>query len=130
MRKTLMIALSAATLVAGIPAAQARPYHADPAAQSHAYRGDSWQMTPERGAAIRRDVTQLDRQIDRAAARRTISRREEAGLRRQANEVQRLYASYARNGLTRSEVVALEQRVNSVRAALRMERADWDGHRG
>ena len=48
----------------------------------------------------------------------------------QARDIQRLYASYARGGLTRGEVANLQTRVNRVRVALRMERRDWDNRRG
>ena len=115
------LALAAASLsIAGT--AQARPY-------DHAPHG-GWNLGPAAGAQIRQDINTLGNAIDRAAARRTISPREAAGLRRQARDVQRLYGQYARGGLDRGEVRALQQRINSVRVALRMERRDWDGRRG
>ena len=99
-------------------------------AQAQPARHDAWRLTPARNAEIRQDINSLRTAIDRAAARRTISQREANGLRNQARDIQRLYASYSRNGLTRAEVRNLEVRVNSVRASLRMERRDWDGRRG
>lgn len=111
------LALAAAALsVAG--AAQAQPMHG------------GWSLTPARTAEIRQDINSLNTAIDRAAARRTISPREATGLRHQARDVQRLYAQYQRGGLTRAEVRTLQNRVNTVRVALRMERRDWDGRRG
>jgi len=119
------LAIAAAALsFAG--AAQAQPY----GGPRHEVRNDAWRMTPARNTEIRQDINSLDRTIDRAVQRRTISQREATGLRRQANDVKRLYAQYARNGLDRNEVRNLQQRVNSVRVALRMERRDWDGRRG
>ena len=50
--------------------------------------------------------------------------------RREANEIQRLYASYARNGLSQKEVRTLERKVDRVHIALRKERRDHDGRRG
>jgi Spy/CpxP family protein refolding chaperone len=112
------LALAAATAtLAGT--AEARPAY-----------GHGWQLTPARNAEIRQDINQLNNQIDRAAARRTISRREATGLHRQARNVQRLYRGYQRNGLNRAEVRYLQDRVNQVRVALRMERRDWDNRRG
>lgn len=126
------IALAAAALsVAGT--AQAQPYGGDRDARHHARhdaRHDGWGLTPARTAQIRQDINSLGNAIDRAAARRTISWREAQGLRRQARDVQRTYAQYQRGGLTRAEVRNLQDRVNSVRVALRMERHDWDGRRG
>lgn len=116
------VAIAAAALsLAGT--AQAQPY-------GHSNRGDAWRMTPARNSEIRQDINSLDRAIQNAVQRRTISQREAQGLRRQANDVKRLYGQYARNGLDRNEVRNLQQRVNSVRIALRMERRDWDGRRG
>ena len=89
-----------------------------------------WRMTQSRNADIRQDINRLRQDIDRAWARRTISRAEATRLRDAAHDIQRLYASYARNGLNWREVNALETRVNRVRIALRMERRDWDGRRG
>lgn len=93
-------------------------------------RNDAWHLTPARNAEIRQEVNSLYNAVDRAAARGTISKREANGLRNQARDVQRLYKSYARNGLTRGEVASLQNRINSVRVALRMERRDWDNRRG
>lgn len=126
------VALAAALSVAGT--AQAQPYGGDRDARHHDVRHDArhdgWGLTPARGAQIRQDINSLNNAIDRAAARRTISWREAQGLRRQARDVQRTYAQYQRGGLTRAEVRNLQDRVNSVRVALRMERRDWDGRRG
>jgi hypothetical protein len=121
------LAFAAATL--GITAAvQAQPMNGHRQMQNGWQQG--WQMTPARSNAIRQDINQLSNQIDRAAARRTISPREANGLRRQARSVQQLYMSYQRGGLTRAEVTTLQNRVNQVRAGLRMERLDWDNRRG
>lgn len=79
---------------------------------------------------IRSDIAGLRADIDRAAARRTISQREANGLRNQAVQVQRLYAQYSRGGLSAQETRVLESRINAVRMALHMERRDYNGRRG
>lgn len=123
------LAIAAAALsLAG--AAQAQPYGGPRNDSRHEVRNDAWRLTPARNSEIRQDINSLDRAIQTAVQRRTISPREAQGLRRQANDVKRLYGQYARNGLDRNEVRNLQQRVNSVRVALRMERRDWDGRRG
>jgi len=116
------LALAAASLVVAMPA-QARD-------NRHDNHQQAWQQSPARNTQIRQDINSLGNAIDRAAARRTISKREAQSLRSQARDVQRLYQSYARNGLTRNEVAALENRVNKVRGALRMDRRDWNNRRG
>ena len=118
----LPLALAAAGLSIAAPA-QARDTYRD-------NRAAAWQLTPARSSEIRQDIQSLRSAIDRAAARRTISSREANGLRADARNIQQLYGSYARNGLTRSEVQTLQNRVNRVRVALRMERRDWDNRRG
>ena len=125
------LAIAVATLtIAG--AAQAQPYGPNhgPNRGQHQAIQQGWNLTPTRSAQIRQDIASLNGAIDRAAARRTISPREAAGLRQQARDVQRLYGQYARGGLDRNEVRNLQARVNSVRVALRMERRDWDSRRG
>jgi hypothetical protein len=116
------LALAAASMAMAMPA-QARDNRHDTPQQA-------WQLTPARSSEIRQDINSLDNAINRAAARRTISKREASGLHNQARDIKRLYARYARGGLTRAEVGNLQSRVNSVRVALRMERRDWDGRRG
>lgn len=100
-------------------------------AQAQQYRQhDAGRPTPVRDSNIRADINGLNRDIDRAAARRTISNREAASLKREAIQVQRLYSSYARNGLTRTETRTLQNRVDRIHVALRAERRDRDRRRG
>jgi Spy/CpxP family protein refolding chaperone len=83
------LAIAAASLsIAG--AAQAQPGYGPNHGQHQAIQ-QGWNLTPVRSAQIRQDIASLNRAIDRAAARRTISPREAAGLRQQARDVQRLY---------------------------------------
>lgn len=76
------------------------------------------------GAALRSDIAQLDRQIDRAEARRIISGREAAQLDRQVDRLQATWRSYARGGFTRYERSALTDRIAAVRHDL--QRASFD----
>src|SRR6218665_756408 len=118
----LPLALTASGLSIAAPA-QARDNYRE-------HRAAAWQLTPARSSEIRQDIQSWRTAIDRAAARRTISAREANGLRSDARAIQQLYGSYARNGLTRSEVQTLQNRVNRVRVALHQERRDWDRRRG
>lgn len=89
-----------------------------------------WRPDGRVNREISQDIGQLDRQIDRAEQRRTVSRREAAKLRRQADQIDRSYRRFQRGGLSREEVRSLEQQVNRLRQQLRLERRDWDGRRG
>jgi hypothetical protein len=82
--------------------------------------------TPERSNAIRQQIWQLDRQVDRATQNRTLSRREAMSLRRDVANLRGQYQMFNRNGLNFQEVRILQGRVNNVRTRLRLERADWD----
>jgi len=75
---------------------------------------------------IRQDINELERRIQRAQQRRTISAREAVALRRQAIQIRQLHARYARNGLNRNEVRELQTRINRVHRQLRFEQRDWD----
>lgn len=138
MRKLAKIvapALIATLGLAAVVPAQAAPYarhddrHDDRRDGRHDNRHNAGRPTPGRDNAIRADIFNLSRDIDRAAARRTISNREATRLKREATQVQRLYTSYARNGLTRAESRTLQNRVDQVRQALRTERRDGNNYR-
>lgn len=129
MRKTLAAIAFAPLLAIGF-AGSASAQMGNRAVHSDHGQPRDWRMTQSRNADIRQDINRLRQDIDRAWARRTISRSEATRLRSAAQDIQRLYARYARNGLTWAEVNALESRVNRIRIALRMERRDWDGRRG
>lgn len=126
MRKTILAAIVPALLVAGISA----PAIAREGDYRGGSRAEAAYQTPARNAEIRQDINGLNRQIDRAQARRTISPREATGLRRDARELQRLYARYARGGLSRDEYRTLERRVGAIHARLHFEKHDRDGRRG
>jgi hypothetical protein len=82
--------------------------------------------TPERSNAIRQQIWNLDRAIDRATQNRTITRSESVGLRRDVANLRNQFQMFNRSGLNFQEVRILQGRVNSVRTRLRLERADWD----
>lgn len=90
----------------------------------------TWRLQPTIRREIQADINQMQRRIDRAQQRGTISNREATGLKRQARDVQRMYNRYGRNGFSRSEVAQLESQVNRIRQELRLERRDWDNRRG
>ncbi|GFE74139.1 MULTISPECIES: hypothetical protein [Novosphingobium] len=98
-------------------------------AEAAAPHREAARITPNREARIRSDIAGLRSQIDRAAARRTISQREAKGLRNDAAQVQRLHTAYARGGLTAYEAQTLEGKVNRIRGALHLERNDRNGYR-
>ncbi|MFS0850576.1 hypothetical protein AB3M93_14075 [Novosphingobium panipatense] len=81
-------------------------------------------QTSSQSSSVRAEISGLRAQIDRAAARRTISQREATNLRRDAAQVQKLYTSYARNGLSRQETRTLQNRVDRIKAELRADRRD------
>lgn len=120
----------APALVAALGIATIAPASAHETSRYDNVRHDAARHTPARNASIRSDINDLRRDIDRAAARRKISQREAKGLRRDAAEIQRLYASYARNGISAREMQILQRKVDRVHVALRMERRDRDNRRG
>jgi len=125
MRKLTLIVAPALIAAMGMgTVASAQP------AYGHNGRHDAGRPTPVRDNNIRAAINGLNRDIDRAVARRTVSNREATGLRRDAVQVQRLYGQYARNGLTRAETQTLQNRVNRIQNALRSERRDRDNRRG
>ncbi len=126
MRK-LFVSIALATATVASTAVVMTPAMAQP--------GRGYQQPPGRGnvthqraiqSEIRQDINELDRRIQRAEQRRTISRREATALRREAIQIRQLHNRYARNGLDRREVRELEQRINRVHRQLRFEQRDWN----
>ena len=113
MRKIVLSIVAASTVFAAVPAA-----------------AQNWRLQSSIQRQIQSDINQLERQIQRAQQRRTVSQREATRLRRDALSLQRLYNRYSRNGLDRREVTQLEAQTNQLRQRLRLERRDWDGRRG
>lgn len=85
--------------------------------------------TPVRSAEVWHDINELDRSIDRADQRDTISEREAAGLRAQVRALRDSYHQLNRGGLTPAEARSLEQRIERLNARLGNERHDADHHR-
>ena len=128
--KIIAPAIIAATALGVTLPAQAADYGRNPQSYQNARHNDAARYTPVRNDNVRGEIAQLRRQIDRAAANRTISPREANGLRRDARDLERQYATLARNGLTRAEARMIENRVDRIKVALRSERRDSDRRRG
>lgn len=79
---------------------------------------------------IQRDINQLENRIQRATQRGNLSRREAVSLRRDAQQVQRTYYRFQRNGLDRGEIQTLRAQINRIEYRLREDRRDRDGRRG
>jgi len=118
--KILAPAIAATLAIGAVAPATAAEWHRDTRSEASRY-------TPARNTSIRYEISDLRQDIARAAARRMISQREAIGLQRDVAGIQRLHTLYARNGLTRSELRILENKVERVKAELRMERYDRDG---
>lgn len=106
--RRLAVALLAASLTA--------PLHAAP--------------TPVRSSEVWEDIVALERDVNRADARDTISEREAAGLRSQIADLKGQYRRFNANGLSPNEAQTLENRIHSLRNRLVNERGDRDHHRG
>jgi hypothetical protein len=122
MKKLTGIA-AAAIMAATVGGGLAVPTAAN--AQVSLHFGSPSYWTPERTNSIRRQIWQLDRQIDRAEQRRQINRWEARRLHRDVRVLRNNYSRYAYNGLTMWEVRTLQHQVNRVRHQLRMSRLDW-----
>ena len=118
MRKFLIsAALLSAAAVTAPASAQYRDYD-----RGSDYRG---------GQGIERQLDQIEDRIRRAEDRDRISRGEANRLLRQAEQIDRLYDRYRRNGLTRWEHQDLQNRIHNLRQRLQFERREdrWDDRR-
>ena len=139
MRKFIIaIAAGASALAVATPAAaqyyQPAPYGA-PYGNAYGYgRANYGQVR-----SLQARVNNLQRQIDRLAQRRAISRDEHRGLERDARQVERRLYNSGRNGLSGREFAEIQNRIawlerrisNEVRDGRRWGRDDrrWDDRR-
>ena len=126
MRKFLISVALVSTALTAVPAmAQVR-------GQAYAQRGDhrgNWNRNgPSRQAIneLLRDLSRAEARIDRA---RGISRREAAGLRREARQIRLRLNASLRGGISNREFAGLRMRVNRLEARVRFERNDRDNRR-
>ena len=85
--------------------------------------------TPYRADAIRNQIAELQRRVERNDGRDRISEREARGLRQEVYRLRDQFRIYNRNGLNRFEYRTLTRRINDIRVRLRIERRDWDNRR-
>ena len=85
--------------------------------------------TPNRSEAIRNQIAELQRRVERNDSRDRISEREARGLRRDVYRLREQFRLSNRNGLSRNEYMTLNRRIHSIRERLRIERRDWDNRR-
>ena len=82
-----------------------------------------------RAQAIRSQIDELQRRVERTDNRDRISEREAAALRRAVWNLRQQFRDYNRNGLTQREAQILQNRIADIRQRLRYERQDRDGRR-
>ena len=80
--------------------------------------------------AIRAQIDQLQRRVERVDGRDRISEREAVGLRRAVWNLRQQFRDFNRNGLSQREAQILQSRIQQVRQRLQYERRDNDGRRG
>jgi hypothetical protein len=130
MRKFLISVALVSTALTAVPAmAQVR---GQGYAQRDDHRGDhrgDW----NRGGPSRQAINELLRDLNRAEARidraRGISRREAAGLRREAQQIRFRLDQAMRGGINNREFASLRAQVNRLEARVRFERNDRDNRR-
>jgi len=85
--------------------------------------------TPHRADAIRHQIDNLQRDVNRNDNRDRISEREAAALRREVDSLQGQFRTFNQGGLDNREMVTLERRIQNIRGRLQVERHDRDHHR-
>ena len=86
--------------------------------------------TPVRSSQVWDHIVELERDVNQADARDTISEREAAELRTQIADLKAQYRRLNADGLTPNETQTLENRIKTLRSRLGNDRRDSDHHRG
>lgn len=127
--KTSMKTFAIAAFAAAGMAAASAPAMAD---SRYDYdRHDRYERQDYREDRIDSRLDQLDRQIDRGARYGNLSRREEARLRADLRDLERLSRQFERSGrgLDRREMQILTQRTNALSRAVAINTRDYNGRR-
>lgn len=124
--KIIIPALIAATMLGAAGTASAQPY-GGPITAGHAY--PERHSTPGRAQAIRAQLDELQRRVERNDRRDRISGRESAGLRHDIASVREQFRRFNRDGLNNREYRGLRNRIANIRSRLHMERGDWKDRR-
>jgi predicted RNase H-like nuclease (RuvC/YqgF family) len=129
--KIFAAALVATTALGAALPAQAQSYHEGRYDRYDRHdrndRGDF--RTPARANAIRAQIADLQRRVERNDRSNRISEREAAGLRNAVYRLRDQFRDFNRNGLSPREMQILEARIQQVRQQLHIERSDWDNRR-
>lgn len=79
------------------------------------------------GDALRRDISQLERQLDRLDDSRRLSEREEERIETRIDRLERTWQTYARGGFTQGERRSLSAQIDAVRNDLARQYDDRNG---
>jgi hypothetical protein len=124
MRKILISAAAAVSALAFAAPAAAQYYPAPPPPPyGNAYGYNNHGTI--RSLQVR--VDRLQRQIDRLAQRRMISRSEYAGLQRDARAIERRIQLRSRGGISRQDYAALQNRISWLEQRISREARDGNG---
>ena len=82
------------------------------------------------GNQLRRDISRLDRQIDRAQSRHVISGREAVSLQSRVRTLDATWRAYARGGFTRAETRSLDNRIDRLKRDFARQATDRNGRAG
>ncbi len=124
MKRFLIPALAAASLVAAVSPALAQPYgHQGP-------RHDGYNVGPGAGGLVNERQDRIERRIDQGVRTGQVTRREAIQLRAELNRIEGLERYYRRSdGLSGWERRDLERRLDSLSARVFAERNDQEHRR-
>lgn len=97
------------------------------AAQAAPPPNNAAQAAPVRATALWQRIVELERDVNRAEARKTISHREAAALRGDVAKLKQQYRRYKANGISPSEARTLDSGIERVRARLVRQKRDDNG---
>jgi len=127
--KIIAPALVAVVALGTAGAASAQPFPGNDRGYDRGYDHRDERGTPARAEAIRSQINQLERRVERNDNRDRISEREAFGLRREVRDIAAQFRAFNRNGLDNREFRTLQTRIDRVKARLQVERHDRDGRR-
>lgn len=104
------------------------PTHAANNVSDYANTRTPAHATPVRASGLWQQIADLERDVNRAEARKTISRKEAASVRRDIAGLKQQFRRYNANGISPSEARTLDGGIAKVRHHLQGERHDFNRH--
>ena len=124
--KIVAATLVVAATLGSIGAASAHPGYG----YGHERDNRNFRDKVDRADAVRDQLAQLERRVDRNDPRDRLSPREAGALKSEIRDIREQFRVYHHNGIDAREMSQIQAHIDRLRMRLHMDSNDWNGHPG